>query len=572
MRSIKGHVTVQGLRDGARRPQVHPVLALGLVLPLLLNGCGDRPIAPRETSPAEARVLTHSDIANNAQNVFFQQGIRQLTNTALPNGQTERGRAKNVILFVGDGMGVSTVTASRIRAGELAGNVWSPDSRGLDGPESYSLAFEHLPFAGLIKTYNTDSQVPDSAGTMVAMASGVKTRRGVLGYDETVRYGDCTSGHPGNALMTSLELAEIAGLATGIVSTARVTHATPAANYAKAVSRQFEDDSALPPEGCEGVEDIASQLVSFTERMRGRGYEVDGPELVLGGGLRHFRPAEAGGRRRDGRDLIAEWQDQYRDAGGVFLEAAGGLSEVDPEQSGPVLGLFNDSHMHYELDRGVEEPSLSTMTAFAIDKLAQSSSGYFLQVEAGRIDHAHHAGNAAVALAETVEFSRAVQIALDKVDLAETLIIVTADHSHVMTIGGYVARGNPILGVARSVDKGEPILAADDRPFTTLTYANGGGFCDQGSQTNANATEGCLVHPGRADLSSVDTQAPGFHQEALVPLGHGRETHGGEDVPVYAGGPGASLLTGTLEQTHIFHVTDYALDLVAKAERAAAGP
>ena len=148
---------------------------------------------------------------------------------------TQRGSAKNIILFVGDGMGVSTVTAARIFDGQ---------KKGLLGEEN-SLSFGRFPFVGLSKTYNVDAQTPDSAGTMTALISGVKTDAGTIGVDENVVRGDCSSV-AGSQVFTALELAEIAGLATGIVSTARITHATPAATYAKSADRDWENNSKLP--------------------------------------------------------------------------------------------------------------------------------------------------------------------------------------------------------------------------------------------------------------------------------------------------------------------------------------
>jgi alkaline phosphatase len=178
-------------------------------------------------------------------------------------------------------------------------------------------------------------------------------------------------------------------------------------------------------------------------------------------------------------------------------------------------------------------------------------------VEAGRIDHAHHASNAYNALNETVELSRAVKAAVDAVDTNETLIIVTADHSHVMTFAGYPERGNPILGIAGN--------DMDGMPYTTLGYANGVGFDDNGNITNADVRSGPPA-PGRHDLTDVDTTAPGFHQESLVGLFG--ETHGGEDVGIYAIGPGGHLISGSIEQNVIFHVMNFAGDLVNKAASA----
>lgn len=140
-------------------------------------------------------------------------------------------KAKNVILFVGDGMGVSTITAGRIYAGQ---------TRGVDG-ESYRLAMESLPYSAFSKTYSHDAQVPDSAATATAMMSGVKTASRTLGLRQGVAYGNCASAQ-GQGTDSIFEIAENAGLATGIVSTARITHATPASTYSESANRNWEDD------------------------------------------------------------------------------------------------------------------------------------------------------------------------------------------------------------------------------------------------------------------------------------------------------------------------------------------
>ncbi|MDP5041762.1 MAG: alkaline phosphatase, partial [Paraglaciecola sp.] len=223
-------------------------------------------------------------------------------------------KAKNVILFVGDGMGISTLTASRILKGQQAGN---------SGEEGY-LSFEAFQHTALVKTYNVDAQTPDSAGTMTAMMSGLKTDVGVIGVDEDVERGDCSTAK-GNEVTTALELAEIKGLSTGIISTARITHATPAATYAKSADRNWEDDGDMPAAAlAAGCTDIASQLVNFEANLEARfkGVDVDGIDVVMGGGRRSFLPKDAAfnsadavseveGDRTDAKDLTAQWQAHY---------------------------------------------------------------------------------------------------------------------------------------------------------------------------------------------------------------------------------------------------------------------
>ena len=296
----------------------------------------------------------------------------------------------------------------------------------------------------------------------------------------------------------------------------------------------------------------------------------------MGGGRRHFLPKDAAfnsndaqssteGDRTDGRDLTAQWQAAYPN--GTYVMDQAGFDAIDPASTERIFALFNESHMQYEQDRSNDiagEPSLAAMTEKAIDVLDNNDEGFFLTVEAGRIDHAHHAGNAYNALHDTVELAEAVQAAMEKTNTDETLIIVTADHSHVFTIAGYPKRGNPILGKVVAVGSDEPTLAADGMPYTTLGYTNGNGFKNLGAQTNADAGYNGEIVTGRVDLSTIDTTTAGFHQEALVPLSS--ETHAGEDVGVYAQGPGAHLVTGTNEQNYIFHVINHAADLVSKAE------
>lgn len=480
--------------------------------------------------------------------------------------------AKNVILFVGDGMGISTLTAARIFEAQQDGAV---------NGEEHELFFENFPFTALVKTYNTNSQVPDSAGTMTAMVTGLKTNIGVFGYDETVARGDCDTTTESNSVTSYLEMAEVAGMSTGIISTARITHATPGALYAKTPDRNYEDISDIPASStCAGkIEDIALQLVNFEENLEARfGIDVDGVDVVMGGGRRHFlpndvsfnveKPAAAGaeGDRTDGRDLTQEWLDKYAQMGGVYVNDLAGFESVNTETTSKLFALFNESHMQYEADRANDiagEPSIAEMTTAAVKILDNNDDGFFLMVESGRIDHAHHAGNAYGALSETVAFAEAVKAAYDATNPQETLILVTADHGHVMTIGGYVTRGNPILGKAVYAPGADPQLASDGLPFTTINYNNGLGFCDLGAETDSDAGYACANSAGtRTDLSSVNTLAPGFHQEGLIPLSS--ETHSGEDITIHATGPGASFVRGTVEQSMVFHIMNKARPVIGE--------
>ena len=426
----------------------------------------------------------------------------------------QAGTAKNVILFVGDGMGISTITAARILAGQ---------QQGLAG-EEYRLSFEEFDNVALVKTYNTDAQVPDSAGTASALNSGSKTRIGVINTPPQVPRGDCAAAQ-GNALPRIAQEAKARDKAVGIVSTARLTHATPAAVYAVSPDRNWEADSDIPEsQRGLGCTDIARQLVTFPF------------DLALGGGARAFYGQAQGGARLDpDADLPGQWA---ASTGGTVVTDTAGMRKAPLDR--PVLGLFSRSHMTYELDRDADtkEPTLTEMTAESIRRLSDEAEGYYLMVESGRIDHGHHAGQAGYALEETIEFARAIRYAVENTNPDETLILVTADHSHVFTIAGYPSRGNPILGLVddRSLAAGEvedrAALADDGKPYTTLGYANGPGAV-QGERP-------------------VPETGPSARQQALIPLGS--ETHGGEDVALYGTGPGAQRVRGTIEQNLVYDI------------------
>jgi alkaline phosphatase len=462
-------------------------------------------------------------------------------------------RAKNVIFFVGDGMGVSTVTAARILEGQLNGG---------NGEENM-LSFEKMPNLALSKTYNTNQQTPDSAGTMSAMMTGVKTKAGVISVNQNAIRGDYTSV-AGNRLVTLLEIAEMTRKSTGIISTARLTHATPACCYAHSPERNWESDDNLPPEAVAAdFPDIARQLIEFPYG--------DGLEVALGGGRRHFLPKTfvdgegKSGKRLDGRNLTDEWVENYPKSAYVWNEEQ--FNAINPRKVDHLLGLFESSHMQYEYDRSSDtagEPSLSEMTAKAIQVLDKNRNGYFLHVESGRIDHAHHASNAFRALTDAIELAHAVKTAMDMTNPRDTLIVVTADHSHVFTIGGYPTRGNDILGKVVSNDNAgfpadEYSKDALGLPYTTVSYANGPGY----TGASAEQAEGAKSYPhfgtaytgitaGRPDLTDIDTTSPSFMQESTVPMSS--ETHAAEDVAIYARGPKAHLFHGTQEQNYIFHV------------------
>ncbi|XP_074524436.1 intestinal-type alkaline phosphatase [Halichoeres trimaculatus] len=432
-------------------------------------------------------------------------------------------QAKNLILFLGDGMGITTVTAARILKGQLAGK---------SGEES-SLVMDTFPNVALSKTYNVDQQMPDSAGTATAYLCGVKANYGTLGVTAATPRYNC-SATKGNEVASVLKRAKLAGKSVGIVTTTRVQHASPAANYAHTANRGWYSDSDLSEEAVQnGCRDIAHQLV----------YNIE-IDVILGGGRQYMMPKDmqdpeypstSTGDRLDGRNLVSEWLKSRKNAEYVWNKAA--FDAVNPANTDFLMGLFEPKDCRYELERDSStDPSLTEMVEKAIKILSKNPKGFYLFVEDnGRIDHAHHATQAKKALHEAVEFDRSIGRAAELTSELDTLYVVTADHSHVFAFGGYSARGNPVLGVSRSV-------AEDKKRFTMAVYGNGPGYQ--------------IVNGTRPDVNETISSGNDYRQQATVPLDS--ETHGIEDVAIFAKGPMAHLFHGVQEQSYIAHVMAYA--------------
>ena len=305
---------------------------------------------------------------------------------------------KNVILFIADGAGPASFTMAR---------DYLRDQKGRS-----ALALDSL-LVGAVRTHSSDSRVTDSAASGTAMSAGVKTYNGAIAVDTLRR-----------PVATVLEAAEARGMATGLVATSRITHATPASFAAHVPSRGMEDE-------------IARQMLE------------GGIDVIMGGGRRHFTADSAlGGGRPDSLDLIAQAEtDGYH----VALNREGfGALEV------PALALFTPDHMAYEIDRdSTREPSLAEMTTKAIDLLASDEDGFFLMVEGSRIDHAAHANDAAAHLHDLLAYDQAIAAALDFARRdGETLVLSVSDHET-----GGLTLGRNVDGVG--VYGWEPSVLAD---------------------------------------------------------------------------------------------------------------
>uniref|UniRef100_A0A8C5Q7F1 Alkaline phosphatase n=1 Tax=Leptobrachium leishanense TaxID=445787 RepID=A0A8C5Q7F1_9ANUR len=416
-------------------------------------------------------------------------------------------KAKNLIMLLGDGMGVTTITAGRIYQGQHC-------------MVTYSVICDYG------ETLFVHPFVPDSAGTGTAYLCGVKTNSGVLGLTAATQFAVCNTSY-GNEVKSILHRAKEAGKSVGIVSTTRVQHASPGAAYAHSASRSWYSDSEMSSSNIrDGCKDISYQLVHNTDI-----------NVILGGGRVYMNPRGT----PDPEYPTSTSNQHYSVVISLFLQNAkyvwnkSDFDAVDESTTDYLMGLFEPRDMNYELNRDpTTDPSLEEMTEKAIKILSKNKNGFFLFVE-DEIDHGHHDGRAKQSLTEMLEFDKAVKKAGEMTSDSETLTVVTADHSHVFSFGGYTDRGTSILGLA-------PGRGSDAKPYTSLVYGNGPGFQ--------------LTNGTRPDITDVNTEANDYRQQAPVPLSS--ETHGGEDVAIMAKGPFAHLFHGVQEQSYIAHVMAYA--------------
>ena len=310
-------------------------------------------------------------ISVRTQCPIFLIAVVALALTSMGDARGQDGQPqeqpRNVILFIADGFGPASATFARDFSGQ-------------------PLAIDGV-LVGTLSTYSASSKVTDSAAAATALASGIKTYNGAVGVD-TLRL----------PVGTLVEAAEARGLSTGLVSTAAITHATPAAFSAHVPDRGSQSEIAAQ----QAVQEI---------------------EVLLGGGLRYYVPSAEGGVREDGAHLL----DAMRSRG---YHVVSNRTELNGDVETPVIGLFTMNHMAYEVDRDPEvEPSLAEMTRAAIGLLDDDPDGFFLMVEAGRIDHAAHGNDPAGHVHDILAYDDAVAAALEfaRQD-GETLVVGVADH------------------------------------------------------------------------------------------------------------------------------------------------
>ncbi len=444
---------------------------------------------------------------------------------------------KNIIFFLGDGMGMNTLTAARIYA------------VGEDG----AMTLDTLPESAFVKTFSNDAQTTDSAASMSAYMTGKKVNSGVIAMstdtlslepakdasgNKTV--SRCINGTPTSTLA---ELAKARGMAVGVVTTTRITDATPAAVYAHACHRSMETD-------------IAAALVPG-----GAGYNralgANGIDVILGGGTKTFGGLAQGGIRADGRDLLAE----LRAKGFRTASDTAQLNAIDAASGVPLIGLFAPENLAYDLARDpARDPGLAAMASKAIKVLAHNPKGFFLMIEGGLIDLALHDTNAKRALQEVTSFDTTLKATIAQMQaidpgLKNTLIVVTADHDHTLLLNGYARRTGKttatepgVLGLVRRVSDGTPRVDADGAPFTIIGFGTG--------ENRVKGSRGAAVK-----LTDAAVTADDYHYESVVRTEVGDETHGGSDVYLGAIGARAESFRGTMDNTRVFELIKAAADL-----------
>lgn len=414
---------------------------------------------------------------------------------------------KNVILFISDGTGPATYTMAR---DYLRDYLHEEDGLALDGI-----------LQGSIRTYAANSRVTDSAAGATAFAAGIKSYNGAISVD--------TARAP---VATVLEAAEQRGLATGLVATSRITHATPAAFSAHVPNRGMEAE-------------IAAQQLD---------QDID---VLLGGGRTWFLPEEQEGRRDDGRDLLSEAADhgvqvvQHRD-------------ELAAVEAAPVLGLFSMSHMDYEIDRDpAEQPSLAEMTRKAIELLEDASEeGFFLMVEGSRIDHAGHSNDAAAHLHDLLAYDEAVAAALEYArEDGETLVIATSDHeTGGLTLGRdgvYDWRPDVVSRVQASHGVMLDAIIDDGREPAAV-------LAEYAGIDSLTAAEQELLLAADVDYDLLNAALRDVVARRAL-IGWTTGGHTAVDVPLFGYGPGSERLVGHHDNTFVGHVIAELWDLDLEA-------
>jgi len=470
--------------------------------------------------------------------------------------EPQAGEARNVILFIADGLTVAMLSAARAARGMEEGQALNP------------MAMDTFEVVGLASTSSNNSLMTDSANT----ASAVNT--GHIGsVNATGSYSDTSPDRLDDPRVETLAemLRRLRGYSIGIVSTADISDATPAAVWAHGRDRSNSNRNEY--------------LVQALEME---------PEVLFGGGARRFIPqAVEGSRREDERDLFAE----YEAAGYTIVTSATELNAALEGDALPshIAGIFHPNDMNVWLDRNVytdnigdftDQPGLVDLTVAALEVLNQNENGFYLEVEAASVDKQMHPLDQERALSDLIEFDQALAAAQAWVaeNAPDTLIIVTADHGHGYDVYGTV--DTEVFNAAEDdIGRREAIRVYADAGYTNYPDADGDGFPDweDGTIVLAGVVNNGPEHTEDYQVSEVprvpaiandageyfdnpDDDPNGIPVAGNLAIGDGTGVHTLQDVPVFAQGPGAEAAAGLYHQREIFFVMADALGLNPAAE------
>ena len=429
-----------------------------------------------------------------------------------------KNQAKNVILLIGDGMGPSQF-----------GAAWIYSNRVLN---------RDLRMSELMKQGRTAYLVNDTADAIVTESAAAASQI-ATGKRMTARA--ISMAADGNTpVRTIMEMVKEKKLATGLVTTSGITDATPAAFAAHVAHRSNE-------------ESVAEQELKF------------GVDVLMGGRKQFFLPESAGGRRKDGRNLLEE-------AEKAGYTVAGTAEELKAAPTGKVLGLFNMGNMSFEIDRAAtHEPSLAEMTRKTLHILSKNKSGFFAMIEGGRIDHAAHRNDAPATIRDTLAFDEAVGVAMDFVKKnPATLLIVTADHeTGGMALIGHSKESKEYIGInLKAIEKATASFEVmvgkwgkkptPEKIKEDVEQFLGIALTDDEAQTVADDT---IKKLDPYNYNNDYTHSLGFVLRPYLRVGWGSQTHTASPLFLFGSGPGSGKIGGLLHNTEIFTLMKAALRL-----------
>jgi len=525
------------------------------------DGSGPAPLlspAPiRTSSAADSVEVTYKDLIYPAAGTYtIAAAVSSDAGTAseeveheVVSSKTSEKTAKNVIFFLGDGMGQAAITGARIL------------SKGMkEGKYKSLLAMDTLDWRGNVTTSGCDSIATDSANSMSAYMTGHKSAVNAMGV------------YPGNSEDPTASphvetLAEVLkrsrGMSIGIVTTAEVQDATPAAVFAHTRRR--------------------SEYVNIMDQAL---TDAQMPDVLMGGGRATFLPQSVeGSRREDDRDLIEEFKDKGFAYAGTRTELAAVMAAGTPDK---LLGSFHTGNLNVYIDRQVtpnpevlgdfdDQPGLVEMTKAALKVLEQNDKGFFLMVEGASIDKSEHPLDGPRAVYDAIELDQAVQAAKDWVAEtgSDTLIVVTADHNHAMSIAGthtLSKEGSPArqqngvyadAGFPTYVDSNGDGFPDDPNPDVQLFF----GWSNHPDHPDDFAHNSVLAQPALEDpateqaFPNPDRDPGAVVQIGNLPLEETNCVHTVEDVFIGASGPGSIGFAKLLDNTEVFHAICAALGL-----------